>query len=547
MIKHTQSYVKKNPLLYHILVLVVLLATYSCATPIAPTGGPADKQGPSILETSPLPGTTNFGGDTFEFQFSEFIQRSSVPSNITVEPDLDLEYQVKWRKKKLSIRFIDPLPDSTTVILTLGGNITDTKRNKMGKPIVVAVSTGDEIDEGTITGRIKQAENGRSADGVKVLLYREPVDFSKKATYQAESDTSGTFNFAYLREGDYRALYVDDRNRNKIWDQEIEDAQPFSKESIQLDKAGSDTLDVLYITKPDTIEPRLLGVGMFSSNRLRLRFNENISIQEGASISVLDSLNEVYSSGYILFGSERDPFVVFAQSREALSATQEYSIQLNGITDAAGNNATSSGILFEGSTQADTTLQRIIRDKVGNGIFPDQSIEIVYAAPIQDPMIIDSIVVVEGDVSFDDWPEIEVEDNRLFIKPQGTWIEGLSYQILVWNPIQRRRQLVTPQIWDEIQLGSLLIKPESTDSNQVYHMLLENKEAAISFDTTFTDSLEIEDLPPISYRLKVFIDKNGNSRWDSGNPIPFEAPEPYYIQRGVLVRQGFTSEIILEF
>ncbi len=546
MIKLTQNYAKKNPLLYHILVLVFFLVTYSCATPIAPTGGPPDKQAPRVLETTPLPGSTNFTGDTFEFQFSEFIQRSSVPANITVEPDLDLEYRLRWKKKKLSIQFTDPLPDSTTIIVTLGGNITDTRRNKMGKPIIVAVSTGNEIDEGTITGRIKEAESGRSADAVKVLLYREPIDFSQKATYQAETDTSGEFNFAYLREGVYKALYVDDRNRNKIWEEGREDAQPFSEEFITLGKAGSDTLDVLYITKPDTTEPKLLGVGMFSSNRLRLRFNENISVQEGASVSVLDSLNEEYSPGYVLYASQKDPFVAFAQTREALEATQEYSIQLTGITDAAGNVAIGSGIVFEGSNQADTTLQRIMRHETQNGIFPSQAVEITYAAPIQDPMITDSIVVVEGDVSFNDWPAIEIINNKLFIQPQGSWIEGLNYQFLVWNPLSRRRQLFTPEIWDEIQLGGLMIKSESSDSTQ-FSLLLENEKLGISIDTTFTDSLEIQSLAPVSYTIKVFVDENGNSKWDHGLPFPYEAPEPYYIQRGVQVRQGFSSEIILEF
>ncbi|RNC85245.1 MAG: hypothetical protein ED557_00260 [Balneola sp.] len=547
MIEHTQSYVKKNPRLYHILVLVVFLTIYGCATPIAPTGGPPDKEAPRVTETFPVPGTTNFTGDTFEFQFSEFIQRSSVSQNINVEPDLDLEYRIKWKKKKLSITFLDPLPDSTTVILTLGGEITDTKRNKMGRPLTVAVSTGPEIDEGTVTGKIKEAESGRSADGAKVLLYREPFDFSKKATYQAETDTSGEFNFAYLREGTYRAIYVDDRNRNKIWEQGLEDAQPFSKELIELEKAGGDTLDVLYINKPDTIAPRLLGVGLFSSNRLRLRFNENIKIQEGADISVLDTLGEEFSSGYVLYNSQKDPFVAYAQSSNELGLSQEYGIRVNGITDAAGNRAVTEDVIFEGSTQADTTIQRIISHETKNGISPTQSVEVVYAAPIQDPMILDSIVVIEGDVSFDDWPAIEVINNRLFVDPQGTWIEGLTYQFLVWSPNSRRRQLYTPEIWDEVELGDLILKAANRDSGEVFSVSLENESIAFSVDTVFTDSLLIQNLPPVNYTLKVFIDRNSNNRWDQGIPFPFKAPEPYYIQQGVQIRQGFASEIIMQF
>ena len=548
MIEHTQSYVKKTPLLYHILVLVAATVFLSCATPIAPTGGPADKSGPEILETNPVSGTTNFEGRKFEFQFSEFVNRSSIQNNITIEPDLGLEYTTKWKKKRLIIEFENRLPDSTTIILTLGADITDTKRNKIGAPITLAVSTGDEIDEGTVTGRIRRADTGESAEGVKVLLYRSPIDLTEKATYQAQTDTGGVFNFSYLREGTYQALYVDDRNRNKIWDQGSETAQPFSREIIEIEKSGADTLDVLYIVQQDTLAPKLQGVGLFSSNRLRLRYNENIQVDENTSITILDSLQNPYSEAYPLYISKKDPFVLFAQSESALNENANFSLRTSGITDGFGNEAVASGIEFEGSAQEDTTFQRIIENTTENGLFPDQSIRVMYAAPISDPMITDSIVVVEGEVSFDDWPAIRTERNILFVDPQeDTWIEGVDYQFLIWNPATQRRQLLEPEIWDAAELGELSISVTGADSSDQYSLSLINKNINVSFDSVFSASVEISDLAPIDYQLIVFKDENGNNRWDSGSTIPFEAPEPYYIQRKVSIRSGFTSEILIQF
>ena len=540
-------YLKKNSFLYHIFVLVALITIWSCATPIAPTGGPRDQEGPKVLKTTPITGTTNFKTTKFEFQFNEFIKRTSIDGNITVEPDLGLEFSTKWKKKKLIVNFDEKLPDSSTIILTLGTDIADVKNNKMASPVTVAVSTGDEIDNGTLTGRIKNAETGKSSGSSKVLLYRSPINIEERANYQAETDTGGVFKFSYLKEGTYKALYVDDRNRNKIWDSVSEDAKPFNKEFILLGKDGADTLDVLYIKKPDTLAPKLQGIGMFSSNRLRLRFNENMTVQKNATIQVFDSLGNIYSSAYPLFISKKDPFVLFAQSEEAITDDNEFRIFMAGITDLEGNEVLEQELWFKGSTQQDTTLQRIISHKTASGLLPQQSVEVVYAVPITNSMLTDSIVVVEGDVEFTDWPEIRTENHVLFIDPQDSWIKGIDYKFLVWNPSTGRRQLLEPEIWDELDFGEISIKVEDPDTSNQYKLSLENKEISASIDTVFTGSLSLQNLAPVSYTLKVFRDINQNNSWDQGSIIPFSAPEPYYIQQNVNIRSGLTSEITIRF
>lgn len=547
MLEHAQMYVKKNSMLYHILVLVVMNSLISCATPIGPTGGPRDTEGPQLIETVPPSGTTNYTNRTFEFQFSEFVNRSTVRTNISIEPDLGLEYSLKWKKKKLIIEFDEKLPDSTTIIITLGADLADTRNNKIGSPITLAVSTGDDIDEGQVLGKIRDATTGANASGKKVLLYRSPIDLSKKATYQAQTDTSGTFRFSYLREGKYQVIFVDDRNRNKIWDTKSETAQPFSKQFINLKKAGKDSLDVIYITQKDTLAPKLQGVGMFSSNRIRLRFNENIKVQSNTELNFLDSLGNNFTRGYPLYVDLKDPFVLFVQSEQPLNETSLYSIKSDGISDIAGNEAVLEEIVFNGSSQEDTTLQRIVEHKTEQGVYPKQSIKVVYAEPINNPAVLDSIVVVEGDVSFNDWPNLRIEDNILFIEPQDSWIEGLDYQFLVWNPATQRRKLLEPEIWDNSELGEIEINISNVDSTEQFKFSLVNEDISFSIDSTLTNTISISNLAPVSYKLTVFKDENMNGIWDSGSIIPYLAPEPFYIQKEVKIQNSFTSEIRIEF
>ncbi|MCP9292993.1 Ig-like domain-containing protein [Gracilimonas sediminicola] len=526
---------------------LIIAGIAACATPIAPTGGPADKDGPKVEFTSPETGTTNFTGRTFVFQFDEFIGRSSVRGAITVEPDLGIEYDVSWRRKTMTIEFEERFPDSTTVIIKLGTDLSDTRNNKMERPVTLAISTGNEIDEGKIMGRIRIADDGTGAGDRRVLLYRQPFDLSNKASYEAQTDTGGVFRFSYLADGRYKALLVDDRNRNKTWDRGSESAYPFFDEFITLEEEGSDTLDVIYATQVDSVAPSLQGVGLFSTNRMRLRFSENIRIEEDAELIVQDSAGENYTSAYPLYIPEKEPFVAFAQSERPLLENAEYTLRLSGFTDGAGNPLETEEMSFTGTAQEDTTSQRIITANGTNGLLQDEVFKVTYAAPITEPEITDSMVVIEGQVDFDDWPEVQTNRNELWVAPQGEWIEGVDYQFLVWNPKTLRRKLFEPEVWDSTEYGDIEINLQNVDSTDIHYVQLLSPGGEERVFTSFGQSTVLTGLPPLSYTLILFKDENGNERWDRGTVIPFNTPEHYYVQRNLKVQEGFTSEVNITF
>ena len=534
-------------LIHHINVLLVVIFFYSCAVPISPTGGPADKVGPKIKETSPKTGTVNFEGKKFSFEFSEFVNRSSFEKELNIEPELGIEYSVNWRRKTATVEFEENLPDSTTIIITVGGNTTDTRNNKIGAPIQLAISTGDEIDEGEITGSIRNAETGKSQTGIKILLYRAPFDLNKAATYTAEPDTGGVFNFGYLREGRYKAIALDDRNRNKIWDRKNESARPFNQEFITLTDNGKDTLDVVYWFEADTLKPKLQAVGLLSSQRIRLRFGEEVRFTPQTTISITDSMDTEFTTAFPLYIPEKDPFLAFAYAREALIADSRYKIQISGITDPSGNEAISLDDYFVGSNQEDTVSQDILSFNGQNGLFPDQNLTVDFIRPITQQEVIDSTVVIEGEVDFKNWPNILVLDNKLTIPPQGSWLEGVDYKFLVWNPKTRRRQLIDPDIWDPVNYGGIEINISSSDSTNQYRLQLFDDKNTFSIDSTFAEFISIEEIPPIKYTLVIFQDVNGNGVWDFGTIDPYQKPEPYYLQQNINVQRGFTSEIKIDF
>jgi len=521
----------------------ILAIACSCATPTSPTGGPADQEGPKIVSTEPETGTVNFEGRAITFYFSEFVNRSSLRGQVNVEPDIGIAYELDWGRKSVSIEFEDALPELTTLIVTIGTGLTDTNGNKLAAPHKVAVSTGPEIDEGQIYGKILDAKTGKGTDGNRVLLYRTPFELNQKADYIAETDTGGVFQFSYLRQGLYKALWVDDRNRNKIWEQDRERAQPFSRETVELEKAGSDTLNTIYIANSDTTEAVLQGVGLFSSQRLRMRFSENVQLTDSTELSISDSLGTRFADVYPLYNLPSEPYVLFAQSEEALAENLSYSIQVRNISDPAGNITDTTSFDFTGSAQSDTTLQRIIERKRSAGIYPSEAVEVIYAKPITESEISDSLKIVEGSSLIEGWEHISIDRNRFLVEPENEWKQGIDYEFRFYDPLTQDLLSVSPAIWHTNQLGELNIQLSDTSRTNTYRLFLRTEERGLVADTTFSKRITLSGLAPIPHQLILFEDLNDNGSWDFGQVQPYRAPEPYFIRNNIPVREGFTSDL----
>lgn len=529
------------------LILLSLSVCAGCATPTTPGGGPPDQEGPRVVSTEPESGTTGFGGEEITFHFSEFVNRGSMQEALTLEPEVGIPWSLDWGRRSVTVELERPLPDSTTLIVTVGTDLADMNGNNLSNPVSVAVSSGPRIAEGSLVGRILNARTGRGSAGNRVLLYREPADLEGPAVYTAETDTSGRFSFHYLGAGDYRPIWADDRNRNKTWDRQQERAQPFAMETVTLGEGEADTLGTLYVAGADTTPPRLLGVGLFNAQRMRMRFSEEIVLHSETEIMIADTLGSRISGGFPLYLSPADPYILFARSGQRLSPDSTYRVEVRNVSDAAGNMRELSSYRSTGSGQADTTRQRIVGRDSGGGLYPDEPVVIRFAAPITDPQIRDSVKIVKGTEMVSGTEQSRVETNRLVISPQDQWEEGVEYEFRIWDPSTGGYRTVTPTIWREGDLGSLLVTVEDSTLAGPFRLRITHEERGVMADTTFKGETELERLPPLEYRLTVYQDANGNGSWDEGTADPFRAPEPYFVQSGIPVRGGFTGEVTVTF
>ncbi|MFO8029375.1 MAG: Ig-like domain-containing protein [Cyclonatronaceae bacterium] len=532
-----------------VLTTVVALSVYQCATPTQPTGGPADRTPPEIEETEPATGTTMFDGDRIRFHFTKYINRNSFRDAFQMEPDLDIDYEISWRRHRATVSFNDPLPDTTTIIFTLGTELADTRNNRIPSPIQLALSTGPEIDEGRITAVVKDAETGESMAGERVVLYRYPVDLSVGADYVGEADTAGQVRFNYLREGRYKGFWLDDRNRNRRWDPPRESAQPFPTDTLVLEKEGEADLGKVFVVQKDTMAPLLQAVGMLSEVRLRLRFSEAVEIGDDVAITVFREDQGRATGAVPLFVDAQNPNILLAQALDPLPDDTLYHLELQGVTDASGNEAALDVETFPGSDEPDTSLVRYIANDTRRGVATDEPIVIRYSTLLdQSPIVLDSLVVVESEDAYRPWPHAETRDNLLYIYPDGEWRRGEDYEIRVWDASRSDRRTIQPRILYDDELGDLAVRIEEPRTDSTEHRLqLLDEQADVIRQEIFLSEMELQGIPAGRYTLKVYELREGFREWDPGRVDPFRPPAPFFIQRNVPVERNMTGQVSVEW
>lgn len=555
-----------------VLLFVLIGLIISCASQKPPSGGPGDKLGPVLIAQYPQNGTTNYNENEVRFFFNEFINRSTVVKALKIEPDLGIKTTVKQGRKSFSVIFENPLPENTTVIVQLGNELTDTFNNKLGSPSTIAFSTGDRIDKGALSGAIYSAETGRGEAGLKVLLFDNYVNEPEKAAkYIAETDTAGVFQFDYLAEGIYTAIWVDDANRNRKLERDREYYSTFMKEAIEVKSDSIAILPPLYITKEDTIAPLLYETGLLTQQRLNLMFSEDVYFSDTTRIAVEDSTGRKIEA-YPLYTDADAKQKLIAHTVEPLSdENMKYRVNINAILDEANNAASIIGNWFDGTVQKDTVQQRIIAYGIKNEYFFDEPLKFRYAKPFMNTALRDSFFVNAQTEMFKPWDKISSNGNELTVYPDSLWdLEGLTFNL--WDPSSLSFAAYNPTIWTENKLGSIRLSFDGTistdsltmSSNEsksdslspkalnTYEVRVYDENMKLYHSGTFIDSLKtanyiIERLPAKPLSVVVFNDANLNGLYDIGKVGPFSPPENYYLQSKVDVRSGFETTIKVDF
>jgi len=523
-----------------ILSLFVVVLFLGCAKQGYPPGGPVDKRGPVVIASFPNAEETGVSCDVRPWiQLDEYSNRSSVEPAIFISPEPEEGFEVKIKRKKITIIFNEDLQTDRTVVITFGTGISDNLGNSMDQSFILAFSTGDVIDNALISGYIEGMENPGATWlwGYPLDSLGNPDPREEKAPFATQPDLNGSFTLSHLPEGEFRIFAVVESRRNRLWDSERE-AIAFPSRDCQALENGSMPVN-LYMHSVDLIPPSLRSVEMMHRQAGRLSFDEPVQAsrsaifaenETGQKLSVVEMYQNPADSQVVLFttGIQREGDV--------------YSFHIDALEDLAGNIADSLTADVEAVTMVDTVGPRFTWSNPGNGATDvdwEGAIEIGFSESIITTTIHDAMTMVDydGDTLTGRWSF--PNPNICRFMPLESLSSDEYYTVIIncqivqdifGNPSADSLVSFAFTTQDVDATGSfsgrVIDAPPDLRISALNINAPDRKwEEGTSEDGTFV----FDHLPASIYRLTLYRDIDLNERYSSGSIDPFTFAEPFEV------------------
>jgi hypothetical protein len=388
VLEHLSVYVTLHKLCASLIVAVLCI---SCAGQVAPSGGPPDTTPPEILLSSPAPRTLQFQGKVIHLEFSKYLNRRSLEEGVFLSPSLG-ELAFDWGSKDVDIHFTDTLRPRTTYILTLGTDVTDTRRNRLAKAFQLPFSTGTTIDSAFAAGTVVDPKPA----GVMIFAYKldgrngDTLNPSRtKPDYLTQSGKDGTFLLPYLAFGSYRLIAVRDEFKNLLYDVQTDQYGTLPSD-IQLSPSAPSVSRLQFqLAAEDTSPPFLSNVKPVDKRHILVRFSEAVDPSSVTldSFAVADTLGK-HQLDLLDVSFSQSP------SNEAQLATAPqdsgvtYRLRVRGARDLASNLITRAGstLDFTPNPAPDTTRSTLEFTNIRQNqkdLLPDDSVHIEFSEAVR--------------------------------------------------------------------------------------------------------------------------------------------------------------------
>lgn len=516
-------------------LLTILLA--SCATPVAPSGGPPDETPPAVVETEPAAEAVNVSTGTLRITFSEYVDEASFTEAFTVTPAFSTRPQFVWGRRSVEVRFPEPLRENTTYVVTLDTRLRDLHGVALPAPITVAFSTGPTISRGVIAGQVVGPESGQPAPGVDVLAYAvtdsaAPATLPERPDYRTQTDQDGAFRFDYLTEQPYYVAALSDQNRNRRPDANEAFAPP-PVPAIRADTTPVDLGLPWILTRVDTTRPEPLRIQSLSSRRHILHASESILLldRDPAGWELTDSstgrsipIEEIYR----LTADLRSVHFTTPPLTQTV-----HGIRADALADSSGNLISGRPIGFTPASAEDTLQIRFLQ------FLPEQSAALAES--------------IDPGLRFNAPPPADLLNTAVTVQDStGTPFafdarthDGTDYFLMLDPPLQAGDVAVV-----RVDAGRLA-GPDSVFSRTYTRVPYEATGeisgvvlpahppavveaipveviAAVEPSRAIADSsgaFIFRNLPEGTYRLRAFADRDGDGMWDGGLLVPYTPPE----------------------
>jgi len=524
---------------FDLALLACCLLLASCANPLPPSGGPPDRTPPAIVDVSPAPGEVNVFPEAVYIRFSEYVDLTSFNRAFSFTPEFERRPEIKWRGRSVRISFPEPLRENTTYIVTIGTELRDVRGVALTEPITIAFSTGNEINQGRIAGRVVGARQSEGVQGIDVYAYALPDSLPpdrlpERPDYRTQTDAEGNFELAYLNPQFYYVIALQDRNRNRVPDVGEAFAVP-PEFAVFADTVPSGSSNRWIVAQLDTVPPVPGNHRSLSSKRIELRFSEPVRLEEDALAqwSLRDSLTGSPADIRTLYIRPELPDRLYLLT-DSLSPNR-YVVSMSGVVDTSGNALTTSTASVTVQAARDTSTLRFVgflpRSAPGSvSLLPGRNPGVRFSIPVDESqlrerigveglagepaIVVDERTGIDYYVAVDSLPE-PVDSIRVNVSIPGA--DTVHTQVFRWY---------TP---DELgELSGVIATPDE-EGEVVVELYAGGAAGTEDVFRTIADStgrFVFTGLAEGQYSLRAFVDRNRDRRWSGGRIFPYEPAEP---------------------
>lgn len=581
--------------LYYIFIIIAAAVMYSCANIGNPSGGPIDKTPPIFMRSNPTPNAVNVKDRKIEIFFDEIVTLKDPSTKIIVSPAQTEMPRMSALGRKVTVELVDSLLPNTTYTIDFSNSIQDNNEGNAIDNFAFAFSTGSVIDSMRVSGYVLDSRTLEPMPSVVVGLQSNLADSAfhkEKLQRVALTNDRGQFTIRNVSPGSYHIFALKDLDRDYKFGNPTEDIAFL--DSIIVPSIGSrEAADTVYndLNEIDTIMratrpayfPNDILLSMFNEDRKSQYLANNlrvdstrISLTFAAASDTLPSLsivgrNDVPDQWYTLERSQtNDTLTYWIRPPHLVSADTLMVATTYLRTDTASN-------LSWGTDTLKFTFQRQKAKKKKKNEETDslEQIRFMELHPLANgtqevyaPLLLQTGTPIErysreafhlqrklqNDTIF--YPaeikSIALRDstlNRRDLMLKVDWEPGAAYKLAVDSlamtdiyGLQTKPLKVDFNVRKMEEYGNIVFNITAVRDSAIVE-LLDGTEKIVLRAPVKNHRAELLNLLPGKYYARLFIDRNGNGKYDTGNyDMHLQPEETVYYPGAINLKKNWDVE-----
>lgn len=523
-----------------------------CAAIGPPDGGPKDTTPPQLLDVSPARGTLNFTGGEIHLVFSEYIDERTVEKSIRVSPRLDVPLPFKYKGKEIFFYFPKDLAEDQTYVITLSRDMKDEQGVSLDRPIQIAYSTGEVIDQGSLSGRVIGSEK-------YVLHLWESVEddsiFARSPLYVSDARDDGRFSFQYLSPGDYTLLALEKAGAGlALMTERMAYGVPSQRNYHLSRDQNLGEINIQTWREPQSL--RMIRGEWLGRNWGWIYFNNVLESETEIGLLKLKPEEEIeVIPEYFHDPGDRSRMLIVS-SDTLPSGKMAIRIETISIDDSVLLDSASIAVRIP--AEADTNFLELIQPEVLSKFRPDDlsgpTLSLVFSRPVID-VGVNAFTLIKGD---SDTVAVKLQwQNPLWadLLPDSGWMQKSSYQLQLSAqkiiPLEGRSfkdsvLTIKIQIGKNIGYGGLAGTVQKITRTPLVTTITSLKKSPKTFTAVVNSALQFQynHIPEGLYQLMLFEDRNQDGIYSFGKAYPFQPSEWFYLDPDTIeVRANWDIEL----